>query len=602
LDLEQLSVLIHATEKQVAEDWWIEPSIGLAMLKPNIVIENAQGSAVLSIRGSVLANGPKDPPLGWAGLQPAEGVHALLYDLLDRDTAALRDLRGEFALAFWDGHRRRLLLARDHLGQRGFFFRYYKDWIVFGSDLENIAAKPITADRFDAESAVWYLAFGMPSPHRTLWIDVRRVPAAHVVCWEPGEPLRTIRYWSPLSVRAPKVADNDYIAQLSDVLDKAIANRLELVSPQGLLLSGGIDSSYLARTMHGFGATKMHAFTSRFEEEHGMNETEYAEAVAQWLTIKHTVVNVFVDDALRLLEEVILASPEPLAAWAAITNYRLLEEMHNRDITRLISGLGADEIFGGYDHFRDYYTRYLRLLQRQAPPPGCDAFNSVLLLNDADSNGVLYPGVSRLFDDASLKDALYEPYCHWDYHSYLKSFYRECRQIKPEAHEMELMVVHECQYRIPDLLFANFEPMARSFNIEVSYPYLDPDVIQLVAGLCVESRYRTAEGHFSLNLHQLQPQFKYAMTQLARARLPSEIVDRPRKSFTAPFGGWMTDPRFAEVIFRRCEQSRLWNFGLVRRGWLDSIRDRVSPNPTPVVFQLWALVTLAGWYDQYMEP
>src|SRR5262245_47293719 len=91
--------------------WWVDPAAGLALWRPELSLECPQtrARAVLSIRGSIQAEWHRLPPGGWPGLPPAEGAMSVLYDLLDRDSSALADLRGPFALAVWDGRRRRLL-------------------------------------------------------------------------------------------------------------------------------------------------------------------------------------------------------------------------------------------------------------------------------------------------------------------------------------------------------------------------------------------------------------------------------------------------------------------------------------------------------------
>jgi len=125
--------------------------------------------------------------------------------------------------------------------------------------------------------------------------------------------------------------------------------------------------------------------------------------------------------------------------------------------------------------------------------------------------------------------------------------------------------------------------------------------VQLAAGLAVESRYRTPSGQFSLRLKALHPRFKHAMMLVAENRVPDPIRLRPRKSFTAPFGGWLFDREFGQPIIARLPRSNFWNTNIVRREWLDVVLKQALPGPSPWVFQLWALLTLAGWYDRFVE-
>ena len=480
----------------VPADWWIDKGAGVALFRPEIVLDRADGhQAVLGIRGVVVAGGRREPPDGWPGVAHPTGAHTVLYDLLDRDTAAVAALRGQFSLAFWDGRRRRLMLGRDHLGQRGVFVHRDSDTLVFCSELAPLLGAAQSPCTLDPEGALWYLAFGMPPLGRTLAAGVDRLPAAHVLWWEPGHPPVEQRYWTPLDPEAPRDAGPETVTAIRSALDRAVSRAVSGRPEPGLLLSGGVDSTYLAVTAATLGC-RPRAFTAEFVPGYGMNETEYATAVAEWLGLHLSVVTLSPGQAAQVLEEVVLPAAEPCAAWATMTYDSVLAAARGAGVDAVLSGLGADEIFGGYDHFRGYYSRLIRYQRRHARPAGSGPLEALMMTETQAARRVLYPGIARFFDDPSLRSAMTSGFRDWHYASRLRAFYRECLRLKPDAHAMELMVAHECQHRIPDLLHANFEPIVRQFGMEMHYPFLDPDVVRLVAGLSVESRYRTRTGQF----------------------------------------------------------------------------------------------------------
>jgi len=168
---------------------------------------------------------------------------------------------------------------------------------------------------------------------------------------------------------------------------------------------------------------------------------------------------------------------------------------------------------------------------------------------------------------------------------------------------MEMMIAHECQHRIPDLLFATFEPLSRRIGIEVSYPFLNPDVVALTTALDVDSRYRTDAGRFSLCVSELQPGYKHAFRLIAQHKVPELVYNRPRKAFTAPFGAWLLDKNFSGALYARLAQSRFWSLGIIERPWLDRAFARSRPRATnPWQHQLWAMLTLVSWYDRFVDP
>jgi asparagine synthase (glutamine-hydrolysing) len=586
-------------------DWWIERDVGLAALRPEAVVRSpadAAAAAVLCIRGNVRAPGRSEPPRGWHLAPAATGTEAVLYDLLERENAAIAELRGHFVLAVWDGMSRRLLLARDQLGQRSMFIHAAKEFYWFCSELAPLLRLPGTTAEIDFESSFWYLAMGMASPGRTLHARVSRLPAAHIAEWRPGGAVMERRYWTPLDPQSPITASPPVIGRLRERLDAAVVEQLGgSAGPIGMLLSGGVDSTYLAATLRGLPGIELQSYTARFEDGLQANEHEYAVAVADWLGIPHRTVPLLAEQAAEILEQVVLASAEPCGAWATMSHFAILARAHQDDVSQLVFGLGADEIFGGYDHHRLYYARLLRYLRRHPPPPGVEGLESVLAPETQAARRTLYPGIARFFDDAALRAFLLPPFNSWHYASHLRQFYRECRRLKPEAHAIEMMIAHECQFRVPDLLMANFEPLSRRMGITTAYPFLCPDLVRLVSGLGPESRYRTRAGRFSIDRARLEPGFKWAMMELARDRVPGAILNRPRKSYTAPFAAWMRTASFGRPTIARLRRSRFWDLGFVRRSSLDEILGALEAGPGPNAFRLWALVTLAGWFDRFVD-
>ncbi|HEX8500611.1 MAG TPA: asparagine synthase-related protein [Pyrinomonadaceae bacterium] len=589
--------------------WWVDADAGVALFAPQAVgLHRATGGgAALAWRGVVRPGARAGAPEGWASDEDASGDSSrILYDLLERDAAAVRDLRGQFTLACWDGRRRRLLLARDHLGQQSMFWRTEEHLLLFCSELAPLAQTERDACRLDLEAAYWYLSFGMPPPGRTLARGVERLPAAHLLCCEPRQEPQLLRYWTPLSAEGGRTASPATADLIQRTLDESIAAHRAREGAQGLFLSGGTDSTYLAATASSLAGAPLTAFTSAFEEGFGMNDdARYAASVSEWLGLPHRVAPLYAAEALEVLEEVVLTADEPCAAWASMTHFRLLRGAREQGVTRMLSGLGADEVFGGYEHFHTYYVRLLESAEREPAAAGVDEFERVLLREDDEqARGALYPGIARFFDEQALRGALSDPFASWGYASRLRAFYRECRRLKPAADPVEMMVAHECQHRIPDLLFANFESISRRAGVEVSYPWLDPDVVQVAAGLDLLSRYRTPDGRFSRDVNELVPGFKHALMMVYERKVPEAVLRRPIKTFTAPFGAWLSDERFAGAVRARLSRSRFGELGFLRRGWLEDVWARLSPGAQEGkgAFRLWAILTLVGWYDRFVDP
>ena len=159
-----------------------------------------------------------------------------------------------------------------------------------------------------------------------------------------------------------------------------------------------------------------------------------------------------------------------------------------------------------------------------------------------------------------------------------------------------MAVAHECEHRIPDLLFVNFEPIARGHGVYTSYPFLDLDVLPLACGLGATERFEHI-GKRWLN--------KRLLREIAARELPSVIMDRPLASYGAPVALWLTTPAIARPMLARLRRSRLWDLGLIRRAWLPRLeaalaRELTTGKAGAECQRVWALITLAAWYDRWV--
>src|SRR5581483_8672736 len=133
----------------------------------------------------------------------------------------------------------------------------------------------------------------------------------------------------------------EVLAKIRSALDLAVARRLFPSEASGIFLSGGVDSTYLSATAVALGAPPRRAFTAGFNPLYGMNEIQYAAAVAEWLGLSHEVVPLDGGQAAELLETVVLAAAEPTAAWACLTHVQILARARALGVQGLLSGLGA---------------------------------------------------------------------------------------------------------------------------------------------------------------------------------------------------------------------------------------------------------------------
>jgi asparagine synthase (glutamine-hydrolysing) len=266
-----------------------------------------------------------------------------LYERLGPD--GVGRLEGMFGLAVWDDQRRRLVLARDRAGEKPLFWSQVGGELRFASEIQALLVFPDQPRRVNPAAAALYGALGyVPAPH-TMFAGIAKLEPAHVlIAHEGGVSER--RYWDAAAVAA-RPSRLDTPATLRAALLQAVERELMSDVPVGVFTSGGLDSSLLAaaaaRVMPG---EQIHTYSVRFVEP-GYDESPYAEAVTHHIRTKHHVVTADQPALERAFTTVTAALAEPVGDPAILPTY-LLAEAAREHVKVVLSGEGADELFGGY--------------------------------------------------------------------------------------------------------------------------------------------------------------------------------------------------------------------------------------------------------------
>src|SRR2546426_946432 len=249
-------------------------------------------------------------------------------------------LRGMFAIAIWDARRRRLVLARDRFGIKPLYYRAADGELAFASELRALPRGEIDLDALEA-----FLAFNsIPAP-LTIFREIRKLPPGHLLIWEDGR-LDVRRFARPAPIEEIR---EDEEAELVEELRSRLRDsvRAHLVSdvPVGVLLSGGVDSAFLAALAADESSEALRTFSIGFEER-SFDELAGARLVAERYGTQHREL-VLRPDAASLLPALADAFDEPFADSSALPTY-LVSQLAASDVKVALSGEGGDELFGGY--------------------------------------------------------------------------------------------------------------------------------------------------------------------------------------------------------------------------------------------------------------
>ncbi len=510
----------------------------------------------------------------------------------------LNKLNHPFALIYWNTKQQIFMVARDYVGQMEMFCYETPSYYFFSSDISQLLDMPKHKTELNYEAAVHYLLFGLPPVSQTLVRNIKKLPAGQYFEISAGGLLTRKRYYSPLSSGASRTLSDIEKISLVNKLDDAILSNIG-PNRQALLLSGGVDSSYIAYSIaKHHKAKKIDAYSMEFEYPYKDNETHYARAVAKDNNINFHTVTMSSKDALNAFE-VILNMPQPTSAWASLTHYHMLNKIYDDGHTSFISGLGADEVFGGYSRYLKYYRKYRFYEESYTAGIHVDPFDSILL-NPRHVTNKLFPGIPEFFSFKDFRKASRDPFKQWSPYFGVAQFYRECRELKSDAQFFEMMVAHECQNRIPDLLFTSFESMGRTVGVHGRYPFLAKDIIEVACGLGAIERFW---------LDNKRWKNKRLLKEIASSRVPSSILDRPIGSYTTPITLWLRNKEFNSLFRYFLLEGKLWETGLISESWRTEIDMKIFNRNSKVkgrtlqtaVEQAWIMVTLAAWYENWIH-
>ncbi len=494
-----------------------------------------------------------------------------LYERFGAD--AVSRLEGMFGLGVWDDRRERLVLARDRAGEKPLFWTRIDGELRFASEIQALLVYPDQPRRLDPIAQSLYAALGyVPAPH-TMFAGISKLPPAHVLVADRAGVTEQC-YWDAAAVAA-RPSRLDGPAALRAVLLRAVERELMSDVPLGVFTSGGLDSSLLvgaaARVLPG---ERIHTYAVRFVEP-GYDESAFAEAVTHDIKTVHHVVTADDDGLTRALDVVTKSLAEPLGDPAILPTF-LLAEAARADVKVVLSGEGADELFGGYPTYVGHKAAgvWLRL-----PSPLRRALRWAVERWPASTGKVTLEFLLKQFVAAAERPWL-ERHLAWfgalgpsagvvpELACTLTGF--------PHDDPLNRVLWLDFVTYLPDDLLVKVDRATMLASVEARAPFLDREVMELVL-----------PAPSALKVRGLTT--KAILKEAARGLVPDAVIDRRKRGLSVPVARWL-------------------NTGLA------PLADRLLDTPLLAEHRsakanharkLWPLLTLALWAERWqveIEP
>jgi asparagine synthase (glutamine-hydrolysing) len=517
-------------------------------------------------------------------------VEAILPLYLEHGENAVEQLEGMFALAIWDARSGELLLARDRAGEKPIFFCERSGELRFGSEIQVLLSAETSHPEISNAGLSDYLTLGYCTAPRTMFAGIEKLEAAHLLVAD-ANVIRHRRYWNAIGFAQDERTGSP--GELAATFSAAVQRQVMSDVPIGVFTSGGLDSSLLAaEAIRHFQADSVHTYAVKFEEA-SFDESDWADRVCRELGTIHHTVCATESELQRALGVVSENLAEPLGDPAILPTY-LLAEAAAGTVKAILSGEGADELFGGYPTYIGH--RWAEGFRR-LPAPLRGALRGAVQHLPVSSRKVSLEFLARRFVDEAERDAGLR---HLAWFGSLgpdaSNVGPSCKQSDGAAQWSALEGVRDPVKRamvfdlltyLAENLLTKVDRATMLASVEARAPFLDREVMEFA----LRQPVRTAVGWVGTKL---------ALKRAALARLPRDVVYRRKRGLSVPVSSWINEGMRGEVD-RLLDGERLRRQGLLDPSAVSRLLAEHRAHTSDHGRRLWPLVTLQRWHERWFE-
>lgn len=468
-------------------------------------------------------------------------TEVILHLYEEKGEKCVDDLNGQFAFVIWNSVTKDFFAARDRVGILPFFYKIENEKLIFASEAKAILSIADDSIEFDPIGLDQIFTFWTNLPRRTAFKGINDLPSGHYLKSSPNRPIEIKRYWS-LSYNQNLVAENksipDFVSEISELMKDSVHIRLRADVPVGSYLSGGLDSSGITAFVKNYFNNDLRTFGITFQEE-SFDESEFQNLMIEHLSTNHSEVHAKNEDIGKYFSDIVYYGERPIFRAAPVPLYLLSKKVREEGYKVVLTGEGADEIFGGYNIFKETKVRKFwsvdpnsklrpKLLQKLYPYIFKDkrlaqTLQAFFRLGIDDPNNPFFSHIVRWNNNLRLKNFFSDNFKKQigDYNAF-----DELKSILPNDFD-SWDYVYKAQYleiitfMSGYLLSSQGDRMAMANSVELRVPYLDHRIIEYMAK--VPSRFKVR------GLNE-----KYLLKKVFNDLLPQKILYRPKNPYRAP--------------------------------------------------------------------
>ncbi|AIF68262.1 asparagine synthase (glutamine-hydrolysing) [Terribacillus saccharophilus] len=500
-------------------------------------------------------------------------------------TEAFKELRGMFSILLWDKEKKTLFGARDPFGIKPLFYKETDDEIFFASEKKSITLLE-ESETVDTEALQHYLSYQyVPEPF-TMTEGIKKVEPGHYFVKREGEPIEFHRYWH--ATFSPKIMDKQaWITRIQDVLHDSVSKHMRSDVPVGSFLSGGIDSSIIVAIAKQFNPN-LKTFSVGFERE-GFSEVDVAKETAEKLGVENYSHIITPEEYLEKLPKIMWHMDDPLADPSAVALYFVAREA-SKHVTVVLSGEGSDELFGGYNIYRE--PESLRMFDSiPGPAKALLARVAKILPEGVRGKSFLergttplkdrYIGNAKMFEDADKLKLLktYNDAVH--YQQITAPLYENVKK-ESLVDQMQYIDIHTWM-RGDILLKADKMTMAHSLELRV--PFLDKEVFRVAREIPEDLKIANNTT-------------KSLLREAVEGIVPDHVLHRKKLGFPVPMRHWLKNELngWAKTLIHESQTDHL-----LHKDYILNLLDAHCQGKGDYSRKIWTVLAFMLWHQIYVE-
>lgn len=465
-------------------------------------------------------------------------TEVILHGYEEYKEKILDKLRGMYAFVIYNIKERTLFAARDIFGIKPFYYATMNGTFLFGSEIKSFIPHPDFKKEMNKEALKTYLTFQYNPMDETFFKGVYKLKPGHYLTYCNGSLVVKPYFNLEFKPSEEKVNEEELVKSISDEVISSVQHHKISDVKVGAFLSSGIDSSYIVSVLK-----PNETFTVGFEQN-GFNEIKPAKELSNMLGIQNENKTITADEFFEAVPKVQYYSDEPHANLSSVPLY-YLSELSRKDVTVVLSGEGADELFGGYQTYPEsavirayrHLPKFIRKFNGKIAEKLPDIRGKQFFIRGAQTVEESYIGQAKVYTDEESNDILKEKYkTDIKAEDITRPYFEKVKDLdditKKQYVDMFLW--------LPNDILLKADKMTMAHSLELRVPYLDKEVLKLALTLPKKYKYKN-------NLS------KYALRKAAATKIPEEWFDRPKLGFLVPFREFIKQDKYYNIVKKEFE-------------------------------------------------